>query len=82
MWSCFLDNVTSLEAEVNTYCRRWILYSGKPYKSALQLSNLEVTKACTEVLAFSTLGNFPILEIDLIVCKADLLTNTRRDERQ
>ena len=82
MWSCFLDNVTSLEAEVNTYCRRRILSSGMPYKSALQLSNLEVTKACTEVLAFSTLGNFPILEIDLIVWKADLLTNTRQDKRQ
>ena len=52
--ACFLDNVTSLAAEFNTYLRRWILYLGRPYKSALQLSNLEVTKACTSLSGFHT----------------------------
>ena len=42
----------------------------------------EVTNACTKILAFSILRNFLILEIDLIVLKADLLTNTRHDKRQ
>ena len=70
MWSCFLDNVTSLAAEFNTHCRRWILFLGRPYKSTLQLSNF--TKACTKVLAVSPLRNSLILEIDLIEWKADL----------
>ena len=65
-WSSFLDNVTSLAAEFNTYCRRWILYLGRPYESALQLSNLEVTKASTKVLAVSIMRNFLILQINLI----------------
>ena len=66
MWSRFLDNVTSLAREFNRYCRRWILYLGRLYKSALQLSNLEVTKACTKVFAVSILRNFLILQINLI----------------
>ena len=70
MWSCFLDNVTSLAAEFNKYCRRWILFLGRPYKSTLQLSNF--TKACTKVLVVSLLRNCLILEIDLIEWKADL----------
>ena len=72
MWSCFLDSVTSLAAEFNMYCRRWILYLGRPYKSALQLSYLEVTKACEKVLAVSILRNCLIFEIKLIEWKANL----------
>ena len=70
IWSSFPDNVTSLAAEFNTYCRRWISFLGRPYKSTLQLSNF--TKAWTKVLAVSLLRNFLILEIDLIEWKADL----------
>ena len=72
MWSCFRDNVTSLVSEFNVYCRRCICYLGRPNKSVLQLTNLEVTKAYTKVLALSVLRNFLTLEIDLIEWKPDL----------
>ena len=49
---------------------RCILFLGAPYKSVIQLSNLEVTKACTKLLVVSILRNFVILQFDIIEWKA------------
>ena len=71
--SSFNKGVTwSCNAQFWANCSLWTKCFGRPYNRELQLSNLHVTKACTNALALSTDKNFLIREIFRMWKNADL----------
>ena len=67
--SCLRLHKISRAAQFWANCNLWTKCFGRPYNRELQLSNLHVTKACTNALVLLTDKNFLIREIFRILTR-------------